>query len=567
MKIHSLFFLASLLGALGLDAQWLSKTYALNDGWNGIWLAGDASHTTVTELFSAYPAVQEVWRWNPNPDQITFTTSPSELTTQSDEWTIWKRDDPAEQTLSRMVGNSAYLIRAEGPADVAITQLALPPSATWQVSGANFLGFPVAAEGALFTSYFASFPSANSTVLAPTSAVFKYVGGPLGAANPMRISTSSERIRAERAYWFELSAVSDFTAPLEYEVHDDKGLAFGRTLKTMTIGVSNRSTAPSTLTISLEDSLPAPSGQHPVAGGVALTRRIFDSESNAYTESPISGSFTVTVPGSGRVNLEFGIDRSALTNSGAYHASILRIRDSANLTDVRLPVSAQATTTAGLWLARATVTDVVSTAPASPGSSTSRPFVLAFLMHVDEEGAARLLSQAFTGRLTTEGNPRGISISEAGVLAAADSDVAPVRYFAAQMPLEPYFPTALSGASVAVAVGATSTWEIIVPHNDPTNPFVHTYHPDHDNLDASFSLPLESGVESYTVGRTVRFTFTSEPPDDTAVPGWGTTILGGIYEETLTGVNSVPLEVSGTFSMQRVSEIAEIDLRVPADFE
>lgn len=567
MKKNSLFFFASLLGVLGLDAQWLSRSYVLDDGWNGIWLAGDASHTTVAEIFDAYPAVREVWRWNPNPDQITFTTSPSQLTTQSDEWTIWKRDDPAERTLTRMVGNSAYLIRAEGSTVVPIVQRALPPAATWQVSGANFLGFPAAADGAFFTSYFASFPSASSTVLAPTSTIFKYVGGPLGASNPMQIAPSAERINAQRAYWFELSSVSDFTAPLEYELPSDNGLAFGRTLTFMTVGVKNRSTTSMTLTLSVEDSLQAPLGQHPVDGGVTLTRRTFDSTTNTYTDTPISDSFTVTIPGSGRANLEFGIDRSALTESGAYHASILRIRDTANLTDVRLPVSAQATTTAGLWLARVAVKDVVSTAPSSPGSTTSRPFVLAFLMHVDETGAARMLSQAFTGRLNVEGNPRGISISEEGVLPSFESDVPPQRYFAAQMPLEPYFPTALSGAVVTVATGETSTWEISVPHDDPTNPFVHTYHPDHDNLDASFSIPLQSGVESYTVGRSLSFNFTSEPPDGTAIAGWGTTILGGLYEETLTGLNSEPLHVRGTFSMQRISEIAEIDLRVPADFE
>lgn len=570
MKFFPRFLLAALLGASAVHGQWLSKTYSLVDGWNGIWLSGDASHTTVGEIFAQHPEVTEVWRWNPNPDQITFTTSPSQATTPSEEWTVWKRNDPAEQQLTRMLGNAAYLIRVSGSTQVAITQLALPPAATWQVSGANFLGFPAFAGGLgggpTFNSYFASFPSANTTILAPSSAILKYIGGPLSGSNPMPISAGSERVDPDKAYWFDHGTVSDFTAPLEYELPSERGLAFGRTLTAMTIGVMNRSTTAMTLTISLENSLAAPVGQTPVNGGVALTRRIFDSESNTFLESLVDGSFTVTVPGSGRVNLDFGIDRTELTDSTAFNASILRLRDTANLTDVRLPVSAQAATTAGLWLAKTTVTDVVSTAPGAGGTATSRPFVLAFLVHVDGEGAARLLSQAFTGRLNLPGNPRGISISEQGVLSHADSDVAPQRYVAAQMPLEPYFPTPLSGDLVTLAREGTSTWKIVIPHDDPTNPFVHAYHPDHDNLDPSFSLPLANGIESYTVERTCSFTFTNEPPDGRAVAGWGSTILGGTYAETLTGLNSVPLQTSGTFVMQRISEIAEIDLRLPSDF-
>ncbi len=91
-----------------------------------------------------------------------------------------------------------------------------------------------------------------------------------------------------------------------------------------------------------------------------------------------------------------------------------------------------------------------------------------------------------------------------------------------------------------------------------TNPFVHTYHPDHDNLGTDFKTALKSGDESYDVTRTCGFTFTSSPPDGSSVAGWGTTVLGGTYTETLTGLNSKPLNVSGTFAMRRVSEISEI---------
>ena len=68
--------LISLCFVTAAQAQWQSTTYTLKGGWNSIYLHGDATHATLDELFTAYPEVLEVWRWNPNPTQVQFTTSP-----------------------------------------------------------------------------------------------------------------------------------------------------------------------------------------------------------------------------------------------------------------------------------------------------------------------------------------------------------------------------------------------------------------------------------------------------------------------------------------------------------
>ena len=120
MKFYFYFLLMTLLGLASAPAQWVTRSYPLVTGWNGIWLAGDASYTTVADLFAAYPAVTEVWRWNPNADQTNFVQTPSEPTTASDEWTVWKRNDSDEQLLSRMVANSSYLIRSTAAASFSL---------------------------------------------------------------------------------------------------------------------------------------------------------------------------------------------------------------------------------------------------------------------------------------------------------------------------------------------------------------------------------------------------------------------------------------------------------------
>ena len=570
MKFLLIPLCAFLITAVSLQAQWVDKTYTLLEGWNGVWLAGDATHTTVAQLFAGNAAVLEVWRWNPDPDETAFTTTPSTPSTNSEEWTVWK-SDLTEQALTQMVGNSAYLIRCLSATSVTIRQRVIPPASTWLISGANFLGFPAVSGTPTMSSYLASFPSASTTVLAPGAQIYKYIGGNLSNSNPMLVSAGAEKMDPNKAYWFQIPTVGNFTAPVEYELPSSNGLAFGRSLTAITVGVTNRSTSSMTLTVSVEDSLAAPQDQTPVVVTLPLTRRIFNSTTNSYTETPITGPFSVTVPASGRLNLDFGVNRAGMTDSSLHYASILRIKDASNLTDVRLPVTAQASTAAGLWYAQVKVTNVKNAKDPSSGSTTSQPFPLVFLVHMDSDNVAHLLSQAFVGKLTTAGNPLGIALRESGILGFTQSDVKPQRYVSPQMPL---FQT-INRDFGTFATGSTAQWTIPVAFDDETNPFVHTYHPDHDNLDTSFNTALNNGDESYTVTRTCSFTFTSSPPDGSTIAGWGTTVLGGTYEETLTGLggtapppppvttpptpaSSKYLQVSGTFAMRRISEISEI---------
>lgn len=553
--ISSLALMLFVGGGAGLHAQWKTETYALRGGWNAIYLHGDASHTTPTELFRNYPTVLEVWRWNPNPDQTGFTSSPSDPSATSSEWTIWKRDDADEQQLTGMIGQSAYLVRCSGASttitNVAIPQRPKPPAATWLVTGANFLGFPATTATPVFNSYFASFPVAITT----PAKIYKYIGGDLNASNPLQIAPATERLDRNLAYWFEATTVGNFTAPVEYELPGTDGLAFGRTTSALTIGVMNRTTSAITLTFSTQNSETAPTGQTGITGPVPLTRRVFDSATNTYTETAIVGSFTVSIPASGRVDVSFGLDRTQLTgNSSAHYASLLRVRDSANFSDVYLPVSAQTATTAGLWLGEVSVNSVTSTVAGSPGSTTTRPFPLRVLIHVDASGVARLLSQAYVGTLASAGNLPGVTLRETNLLASAKASA--LRLVSSQMPLD----LAIASTSGTFALGSTLVHGFTVGFNDPTNPFVHQYHPDHDNRNARGAAYTTPGAESYSITRTCKFTFTTEPPDGSSVSGWGTTIFGGTYTETITGLHRLPLTVGGTFTLRRVSEIAELTL-------
>ena len=93
---------------------------------------------------------------------------------------------------------------------------------------------------------------------------------------------------------------------------------------------------------------------------------------------------------------------------------------------------------------------------------------------------------------------------------------------------------------------------LVVEPDLPTNPYLHRYHPDHDNLDPQF---LNYRQESYQVVRDMRFIFTEEDPLGRNPPGYGSTILGGIFEGSLSGLHKNTIFTSGQFRLRRISAV------------
>jgi hypothetical protein len=177
------------------------------------------------------------------------------------------------------------------------------------------------------------------------------------------------------------------------------------------------------------------------------------------------------------------------------------------------------------------------------------------LLHVDDAGTARVLSQVFLGRLAPAPYAQGIATLESHL--KADEKANAQRFVATHLPLE----QELATGTGSVALGQTLVRSVTIPHNAPTNPYVHTYHPDHDNKDSRFDLltgTSAGSLESPTIGRTFSFTFSPTPLPTSSPLGWGSTVLGGTYSETITGVHKDPLTVSGTFELRRVSELGSI---------
>ncbi len=537
-------------------AQWQTTTYTLHGGWNSLYLHGDATHATIEALLADNPEVINIWRWNPNANPIQFGSSPLIPTAGTAEWSVWVKGQPTQTTLASLNGQTAYLVECSGAAgstySLSIPQKVIPPRSTWVRNGANFLGFPSklgTPSYPTFSNYFATFPVAT----AANTKIYKYVGGPLGPDNPTQVfSPTFENLDRTQAYWFDAAVVGDFYAPLEVSPSNLSGLVYGRTGTQITVRVRNRTAAVVTLTVAPVTSASAPDGQEQITAAVPLTRRVFNTTTQTYDDVAVSGPFSVVVGPQSSVELVFGLDRSLMTGAtDALYSSLLRFTESSNLMDVVLPVSARVSSLAGLWVGDVAVTNVQSKAPGAVGSATATAYPLRVILHVGTDGTARLLSQVYLGRLAPAPYAFGLCTQEQFL--KPDDKANARRLVAAHLPLD----TDLSVGTGSVALGGTLVRSFTIGFNERTNPYVHTYHPDHDNKDARLA-PLVTPLESPTIGRAMSFAFALTPPAGTSSSGWGSTVLGGTYSETVTGLHRDPLTVTGTFELRRVSELGSI---------
>jgi hypothetical protein len=525
-RLRSLLWLLApcsmLLAPCLCHAQYRSLSYThLKGGWNSIHVPGDASYQAIEAHFPTGgpgAVIEEIWRWNPNPDQVQFMSSSLVPAEGTPEWSVWRRGENAN-TLSSLT-QGAYLVKCSGPGTTTHPAVTLKmavrlPDNSWVRNGANLFGFPsqLSVSYPLFRQYFASFPSAIAT----GTRIYRYVGGELGSSNPIQIfSTAQERVDATQAYWFSAETVGTFSALLEVSLSTGEAIDFGRTSSEIVMYLKNNTSAATTAYILRQASADYPTGFGVraeatnnvglTAGMVPLTRRTLDAGTGLWVDSLITGTFAQSVPAQSTVELRFGIQRSAMTASSTAtpYSHALRVSDELDLCDVWVPVRALKTDLSGLWMGEALVSEVESKAQGNSITPVSRPFPLRWLVHVDSSGTARLLSQVYVGRLAAGGASAGICTKESGLLVADLKNAR--RLSAAHLPLDSV--TACTGT---LAVPSTLTASISTAKSDATNPFTHKYHPDH------------KADEAYDVTRQISFQFTAVPPEEARV----FTIAGG----------------------------------------
>jgi hypothetical protein len=355
-----------------------------------------------------------------------------------------------------------------------------------------------------------------------------------------------------QAYWVQATSFTEYYGPLQVSIATDKGLAFGSEgasveVRIKNVAVNSTNTQSVNVTLAPQASESAPAGQTAHAGAVPISLRgDLDLNTGLYAYSSLSGPVTYTLaPGQEREFI-FTVNRSLLAStSGVKYASLLRITDSLNLTRIMLPVTAESTSRAGLWVGAAVLDKVDFIEGGTVMSkSTPAPYPLRLLLHSSTDGTVRLLQQAYIG---AQGGVDVVSDKETGFTAPAKAES---RLSSSHFPLR----LKQSGTGVLGLTG-TLTFSVPLGYTASDNPFVHAYHPDHDNKDERFQSVLPAGRESNNITRSITLTFESSNAAGFD-PNWGATTLGGTYTETITGLRAVPLTTSGRFQIQRVSQAA-----------
>lgn len=601
--VEFLLFVCLMVPISAVHAQWLTQSIELKEGWNAVFLHVDSSHMVLDDLIGSDPGnpVIQVWRWNP-PSSAQFYESPGDATFATSGWSQWKRFDSGSP-LQRLAGNTAYLVESTNNHTWVVQGRPVVPRTDWNMDGLNLIGFPAASSN---PPDFSGFLAEASELQSAEVELYRYQGATLGSNNPMKIPSSLYRdvdVQRGQAYWMRTGDIfNNYFGPFEVVLAGTDGINFYNNLSFASLRLRNLTGSELTVSVELMTSEAAPVGQGAISGIPPLLVRGSREPGGlqyGYSELP-RGSFqswTLTARGEegSEVEVVLGLDRSAMTQDvGSLLAGILRITDSLGHTEIHVPVSGSVASDAGLWVGEALVTQVgqylktYEDGAAAPiittnGSTVAtndlvisasgeyvvsdinmdladvpKWFPLRLIVHSPVDEPAILLQRVFYG--TGSGSNQIISRTEAALDPEKLADAR--RISATHLPWS--VENAGWGFDGSLEQGALITATVDLPFNDHlSNPFLHTYHPDHDNLDARFENELAQGAESYSVVREVGILVDAPGTNFMDRISGGQTLIGD-YRETIRmiglpragGINDIRVfEVRGVFRLDRISDI------------
>ncbi len=603
---RSAILLATFLLALtGVQAQWQTQHVMLKPGWNAVFLHVDASHTGIADV--APSPIDAVWLWQPVHAPDRFLNDPQQPMAGND-WANWHRPEVfpgQENTLARLIGNAAYLVLNGSNNDLlwSIVGKPVPPSYRWTSRGVNFIGFSTPSDTPPLFNDFLS-PAQR---LASGGEFFRYDDGD-NDLTPSLFNAlfHTVPVRRGQAFWIRHPDLFNrYFGAFDLVLQNPSGVHFGASGSQYSVRIRNATSQDLELTLSLLDSEAAPANQRVIVGKPPLIVRGDRHPQNlTYAYHNLAGdndTRTIFLKPQGQAGSEteviLGVNRSAMNgNPGDLFAGILRITDALGYTQMDLPVSANQASKSGLWVGNVLVNQVrhylknyqrdADKKPVTDANgayqllntdtslgSVARPFNLRLIVHKSAD-KTRLYQRLY----------HGIGLENQLVITTRENLLNPDELDSARRISATHLPFSEDNSGWPItgtfAQGGSVTARVDLEFGDYTsNPFLHAFHPDHDNLNATFGVPsLVRGFESYDVDRTIKLTFAA-PADDFDSLTSGGNQLNGNYEETITfkGLDqekpdkddpkkkivvteSLAIGTAGAFIMRRVSEIDTVTL-------
>ncbi len=583
--------LIAIVFALNAAAQSYTQKVVLHPGWNAVWVEVDPGADPSPGAVFGAAAIEAVWTYAETVTSAQFIQDPSELAWNVSSWRVYvptNRIESIHNNLFTVGANRAYLVKLSGSADAALSIEGRPSfrSLDWRPNAYNLRGLPVDSSRAMtFVDFFRASPAHYNSATGKLQAVSRL--NPDGHWSPV---SPYDPIDDGAAYWIYTSGESNYNGPLNALLPSGDSLDYYQFADEAIVSLQNVTAAPLGVTVanlSGPDSALAYATPNPIGGTLwntlpealslqvgagatfplrlAIRRSEFDGDSY--------GTVLAIRSGSG-ARLLVPVSASKSGGTAAAPGSISpggRSKARAKLTPQQ-----EASALAGLWVGKAVV-DSVSEVNNPTNTAAPTPVKTAFslnvILHIDSAGNARLLreviqlfkpavtnvdSSGFSSTITPpqevllteqsliskfqpltprEGQPVGTRISSTSY----DYDASGGNY------LNLY---GLPGGSRVVT--ATN----VVPATLPTNPFLHRYHPDHDNLDSSF---LGFKAEAYDITRRISFSFSPAAPAGSVESDYGYGSIGGVYREVISGLHRQDLTVQGAFLLRRASSVGVLN--------
>lgn len=571
--------LIQLLWMLPVGAQWITQTNSLTTGWNSIYLHVDASHVNLNDLMASATPITEVWLWTP-PSTQQFIESPVSPTSTSGQWSKWTRTEGASSQLQRLVPNAAYWVKVSSLYTWPVQGKPVAPQYQWTSSGLNFIGFPTPQTNSVtYEKFLQPVPS-----LMEASEIYRSIGGAFAGGNPARVSDFARTsLKRGEAVWMRLSTgYNRYFGPFELDLSGSRVVSFGKNATQFSLRIRNQIDSTNTITLNLVPSETPPTGEASIVGvPPLLIRGALDRSTLVYDYQNLRTNQSVrwTLPPRGRpgsdIQVVIGLARNSLEGSaGALSAGILQFTDDQGLLRVDVGVSAEKASTAGLWVGEAQVTHVVQYLTSFERDPVGKPVIRL----TEEDGAYSVLftnqvvaavPRNFPLRLIVHDDGTnahlmqrvflGVDPNTNTVVATRQDLLWQERLSSARRITAVHFPWSANNAPWALSRTNNVYFTEIATSFDQSsvNPFIHQYHPDHDNLNATFTQAVPKGQESYGIKRQIWLSVQSAGTDYRSQTT-GALDRNGVYDETITlegtGSNARTFRVLGTFSLNRISD-------------
>ena len=569
------------LAAHQAAAQWVQQQIVLRPGWNAVFLEVDPTPSDCDALFAGLP-IESVWDLNRPAESAQFVQDPSTLIPGTAGWLTWfppGHGMAGQGSLFALRDGRPYLIKSTNTQSFTWTVTGKPSlrRPTWRTGAVNLVGFHVGAQGPVFNKLFAGHAGVSNQSVYALDAFGTWRSVP---------DLSTGRPKAGEAYWVRCQLPSQAAGTILVEGLSREGLDFRPTSAEQSIRIRNTHITARSVSVRLLPSATPPSAETPMAGPVPLQYWRASHSTTNFDWVPLQAPLTFnSLPAGQEWNIRLAVPGSALmaAQPGSTFQSLLEVTDDlgtrwlvpikagrpgsvSSSTRFQAAAETEAPALAGLWVGDAVIKAVSQPArtdnPALPRPAGGN-FTFRLIMHVDSTGTARLLQHIYLVRkppvmVPSDQDPslnevaepaRTVAVTDESLIPGITGSGNPIGHrlscpvFAFDQPLP------LNGGAFGEGTLQVSC---PLPYDHPLNPFRHTFHPDHNNLDERFEQKLPEGKESFSVARALTFEFTANDPLGLNPPGWGSTEIGGVYRESVTGLHRSVIHASGTFRLVRV---------------